>query len=90
MIIGASIDKRGSARSWSVLFAVLLDFAYVYRGLKVQSAAANRARAELEVKHQAQLAQYQRALPIGTVRSEVGKYLDSRKVVYGDWRVKSP
>jgi hypothetical protein len=69
-----------------VLFAVLLYFAYVYRNLRVQSAAADRARADLEVGYRARLAEYERALPIGTPRSEVLKYLDSRKILHSNWR----
>lgn len=67
-----------------VLFAVLLYCGYVYRNLKVQSAAADRARAELELGYRARLAEYQRALQIGTPRSEVLKYLDSRKILHNN------
>jgi hypothetical protein len=69
-----------------LLCAILLYFAYIYRDFKLQSAAANRARAKLEVTYQAQLAQYQHDLPIGVPRSEVTKYLESRKIVYRERR----
>jgi hypothetical protein len=69
-----------------VLFAVLLYCGYVYWNLKVQSAAPDRAPADLEVGYRARLAEYQRALRIGTPRSEVLKYLDSRKVLHSNWR----
>src|SRR5580692_8234892 len=69
-----------------VLLAVLLYCGYVYWNLKVQGAAAGRARAELEVDYRARLAEYQQALQFGTPRSEVLKYLDSRKVPHGSWR----
>ncbi len=69
-----------------LLTAFLLYVAYSYWNLKVQSAAADRASAELEVGYQAQLKQYQSALRIGTSRTDVREYLDNRKVVYNDWR----
>ena len=69
-----------------LLTPFFLYFAYGYRNLKLQSKAADRTRAELEVAYQAQLGQYQRALRLGAPRSEVRGYLDSRKVVYNDWR----
>jgi hypothetical protein len=62
--------------------AFLLYVFLVYRDLKLQTAAANRETAELEANFRAQLVQYQRALPIGTPRSEVLKYLKSQKVDY--------
>ena len=67
-----------------VLFSVLLYCGYVYRNLKVQSAAADRARAEVELGYQSRLAEYQRSLQIGTPRSEVLKYLDSRKILHNN------
>src|SRR5271154_4306423 len=69
-----------------LLAPVLLYFAYVYWHLKLQSAAVDRTRKELELGYQARLAQYQRELQIGMTRSEVRGYLDSKKVIYNDWQ----
>lgn len=64
------------------LLVVLLYAASVYRNLKLQSAAADRVAAELEVGYQAQLAEYRCAMRIGTPRSEVREYLNSKRIVY--------
>jgi hypothetical protein len=69
-----------------LLVAPFLYFAHAYWHLKLQSEAAARTSAELEVGYQAQLEQYQRALRLGTPRSEVREYLDTRKVTYDDWQ----
>lgn len=68
------------------LLAVFGYLAYGYRNLKLQSEAAARTRAQLETKHQAQLVEYQRDLPIGTPRSEIRKYLDAHRIAYNEWR----
>jgi len=54
--------------------------------LKLQSAAADRARAELEGGYQAQLLEYQHALRIGIPKAEVLEYLRNKKVPFSDWR----
>ena len=69
-----------------LLLAVVLRVAYAYWDLKVQSAAAERVRADREVTFQAELAQYQRVLPIAMPRSEVRKYLVSRNVSFAENR----
>lgn len=68
------------------LLAVFGYLAYGYRDLKLQSEAAARTRAQLEIKYKAQLIEYQRDLPIGMPRSEVRKYLDSHRIAYSEWR----
>ena len=68
------------------LCLILLYFANSYRQLKLQSAAADRARAELEVGYQAQLLEYQQALRIGIPKAEVLEYLRNKKVPFSDWR----
>jgi hypothetical protein len=69
-----------------LLFAVLAYVAYGYHNLKVQSAAAQHVRAERHPMFQAQLLQYQRALPVGTARAEVIRYLQLRDVPYAEAR----
>jgi hypothetical protein len=69
-----------------LLLVVALRVAYAYWGLKVQSAAAERVRADREATFQAELAEYQRVLPIAMPRSEVRKYLESRNVLYAENR----
>jgi hypothetical protein len=65
---------------------VVVRVAYAYWELKVQSAAAERVRADREGTFQAELAQYQRILPIAMPRSEVRKYLESRNVSFAENR----
>jgi hypothetical protein len=67
------------------LLATLGYLAYGYRNLKLQSEAAARTRAQLEVKYQIQLVEYQRELPVGMPRSEVRKYLDAHRIAYNEW-----
>jgi|SRR5579872_398486 len=65
--------------------ASLAVFGYVgysYYNLKVQSAAAERVRAERQPLFQAQLLEYQHALKVGASRSEVIRYLQSRSTSY--------
>lgn len=69
-----------------VLCSLLLYVANEYRNLKLQSAAADRVRAGLEVRYQSQVEEYRNALKIGTPRSDVTKYLQSRNIQYGDDR----
>ena len=64
----------------------VLRVAHAYWNLKVQSAAAERVRADREATFQAELAQYRRVLPIAMPRSEVRKYLESRNVAYAENR----
>lgn len=65
-----------------VIFAVVTYSGYEYHKLTLQSAKALRVRAELEPGFQAKLEQYQRELAIGTSRSEVKRYLNSRNISY--------
>lgn len=66
-----------------VLACALLFYVFlVYVDLRLQTASANHERVELEANFRDQLAKYQSALPIGTSRSEVLKYLKSQKVDY--------
>jgi|SRR5579863_6690440 len=70
----------------AALLAVVAYVAYGYHNLKVQSAAAERVRAERQPMFQAQLLQYQRALRVGMSRSEIVRYLQLRGVPYVEAR----
>lgn len=67
-----------------VIFAVVAYSGYEYHKLTLQSAKAARVRAELEPGFQAKLEQYQRELAVGTSRSEVKRYLNSRNISYAE------
>src|SRR5579862_1326446 len=70
----------------ALLLAAAAYAAYGYHNLKVQSAAAERVRAERQPMFQAQLLQYQRELRVGMSRSEVIRYLQLRGVSYAEDR----
>ncbi|HKV78919.1 MAG TPA: hypothetical protein VJP02_12290 [Candidatus Sulfotelmatobacter sp.] len=78
------------ARSTKFILLVLLVLAcgallfagFTYRKIKQRQASAARVRAELDVGYQAQVREYQRALRIGVLRSEVARYLESEKILY--------
>lgn len=65
---------------------VLLFARFTCRKIKQREAAAARVRAELDVGCQRQVQDYQQALRIGMLRSEVLKYLDSGKMLYSESR----
>jgi len=80
------LTKRILIVPGALLVAVLAYGAYGYHNLKVQSAVAERVRAERQPMFQAQLLQYQRALQVGTARSDVIRYLQLRGVPYVEAR----